>query len=94
MQCEVFLCQDDATHKAQVLLPAEVKWSFSVCKSHASGERRIEATVISTELLEKPRCEWNISGGLPIEQCPEDATGEEDGEWYCGEHMEMFLADY
>lgn len=40
------------------------------------------------------RCEWNLSGGFPIDQCPEDATEDREGEHYCEEHADDWDAEF
>lgn len=44
-------------------------------------------------LFTGPRCEWNLTGGYPIEQCPNEGTEDRDGEHYCPTHAAMVDAD-
>ncbi|GII83323.1 hypothetical protein Ssi03_13130 [Sphaerisporangium siamense] len=52
MTCEIFLCQEDATHKVRVKVPGlPISLSCLLCEGHATGGLNVEGRIIECEAM-------------------------------------------
>lgn len=51
MQCEVFMCVDEATHKVRALTTFGAMCTFYGCTPHATGEKRFEEALLKASEL-------------------------------------------